>query len=155
MLDDWPFGGFMCSFVPFTQSVSVFVSSFTMTAIAVDRYQVISTPLHIRAEFRDGYWKLTLIWSLSILLSIPRTSGLNYIPPLALGHRTEPHNARPHPLVASVVKFQRISIRWQQRCAPRQPPPFAIDPVTRLVLDTNLPTRHGRFRTHFWKLLCN
>ena len=40
MLDDWPFGGFMCSFVPFTQSVSVFVSSFTMTAIAVDRYQV-------------------------------------------------------------------------------------------------------------------
>ena len=71
MLDEWPFGGFMCSFVPFTQSVSVFVSSFTMTAIAVDRYQVISTPLHVRAEFRDGYWKLSLIWTLSIFLSIP------------------------------------------------------------------------------------
>ena len=39
MLDDWPFGGFMCSIVPFTQSVSVFVSSYTMTAIAIDRYQ--------------------------------------------------------------------------------------------------------------------
>jgi len=39
MVDDWPFGSFMCSFVPFTQSVSVFVSSYTMTAIAVDRYQ--------------------------------------------------------------------------------------------------------------------
>ena len=38
MLDDWPFGGLMCSLVPFTQSVSVFVSSYTMTAIAVDRY---------------------------------------------------------------------------------------------------------------------
>ena len=71
MLDDWPFGAFMCSLVPFTQSVSVFVSSFTMTAIAVDRYQVISTPLHTRAEFRDGYWKLVLIWSLSLLLSAP------------------------------------------------------------------------------------
>ena len=89
MLDDWPFGAFMCSLVPFTQSVSVFVSSFTMTAIAVDRYQVISTPLHTRAEFRwanrravfrsrdlswpirDGYWKLVLIWSLSLLLSVP------------------------------------------------------------------------------------
>lgn len=72
MLDDWPFGGFMCSFVPFTQSVSVFVSSFTMTAIAVDRYQVISTTLlHQRAEFRDGYWKLAVIWTVSILLSVP------------------------------------------------------------------------------------
>ena len=71
MLDDWPFGSFMCPVVPFTQSVSVFVSSFTMTAIAVDRYQVISTPLHTRAEFRDGYWKLVLIWSLSLLLSVP------------------------------------------------------------------------------------
>ena len=39
MLDDWPFGPAMCSLVPFTQSVSVFVSSYTMTAIAVDRYQ--------------------------------------------------------------------------------------------------------------------
>ena len=85
MLDDWPFGGFMCSFVPFTQSVSVFVSSFTMTAIAVDRYQVriysgysdnevmtllqvISTPLHTRgrAEFSDGYWKLVLIWCVAL-----------------------------------------------------------------------------------------
>ena len=88
MLDDWPFGGLMCSLVPFTQSVSVFVSSYTMTAIAVDRYlfnmsplhlimiwstryHVISTPLHVRAEFRDGYWKLVLIWSLSLGLSTP------------------------------------------------------------------------------------
>ena len=71
MLDDWPFGGFMCSIVPFTQSVSVFVSSYTMTAIAIDRYQVISTPLHVRPEFRDGYWRLAVIWSTSLLLSLP------------------------------------------------------------------------------------
>ena len=45
MLDDWPFGGLMCSLVPFTQSVSVFVSSYTMTAIAVDRYM---TSVHSR-----------------------------------------------------------------------------------------------------------
>jgi len=71
MVDDWPFGPFMCSLVPFTQSVSVFVSSYTMTAIAVDRYQVISTPLRIRAEFRDGYWRLAIIWTLSLFLSLP------------------------------------------------------------------------------------
>ena len=71
MLDDWPFGSLMCSLVPFTQSVSVFVSSYTMTAIAVDRYHVISTPLHVRAEFRDGYWKLAIIWSISLALSTP------------------------------------------------------------------------------------
>ena len=87
MLDDWPFGPAMCSLVPFTQSVSVFVSSYTMTAIAVDRYQafvaphwltphknllqVISNPLHVRAEFRDGYWALAVIWTVSLLLSVP------------------------------------------------------------------------------------
>ena len=45
MLDDWPFGGMMCSLVPFTQIVSVFVSSYTMTAIAVDRYMTLTSVL--------------------------------------------------------------------------------------------------------------
>lgn len=40
LLDDWPFGGFMCSVVPFVQATSVYVSAFTMVAIALDRYQV-------------------------------------------------------------------------------------------------------------------
>ena len=33
--------------------------------------QVISNPLHVRAEFRDGYWALAVIWTVSLLLSVP------------------------------------------------------------------------------------
>ena len=42
-----------------------------MTSQPIPRYHVISTPLHVRAEFRDGYWKLALIWSISLALSTP------------------------------------------------------------------------------------
>ena len=38
----------------------------------LSRYQVISTPLTtLRPEFRDGYWRLAVIWSMSLLLSLP------------------------------------------------------------------------------------
>ena len=32
---------------------------------------MISTPLHVRPEFRDGYWRLAVIWTMSLLLSLP------------------------------------------------------------------------------------
>lgn len=48
LLNDWPFGSFMCSFVPLVQVTSVYVSTFTMTCIAVDRYRIISKPLEPR-----------------------------------------------------------------------------------------------------------
>lgn len=45
LLTDWPFGWFMCSFVPLVQATSVYVSTFTMMFIAFDRYRVICKPL--------------------------------------------------------------------------------------------------------------
>ena len=39
LLDDWPFGVFLCSLVPFVQTMSVYVSSLTMAVIAIDRYR--------------------------------------------------------------------------------------------------------------------
>ena len=43
LLDDWPFGALMCNLMPFAQVTSVYVSAFTMVAIALDRYQVKQT----------------------------------------------------------------------------------------------------------------
>ncbi|KAB7497390.1 putative G-protein coupled receptor 83, partial [Armadillidium nasatum] len=40
LLNDWPFGQVMCSVIPFIQVSSVYASTFTMVAIAVDRYKV-------------------------------------------------------------------------------------------------------------------
>ena len=45
LLKNWPFGAFMCIFVPLVQVTSVYVSTFTMMFIALDRYRVICKPL--------------------------------------------------------------------------------------------------------------
>ncbi|CAL4098090.1 unnamed protein product, partial [Meganyctiphanes norvegica] len=71
LLDDWPFGGFMCSMVPCVQVMSVYVSAFTMVAIALDRYQVIVHPLKPRLGAVHGLVIIGVIWCLAALFSIP------------------------------------------------------------------------------------
>lgn len=45
LLQRWNLPEFMCPFCPFVQTVSVNVSVFTLTAIAVDRHRAIINPL--------------------------------------------------------------------------------------------------------------
>ncbi|GBM26903.1 putative G-protein coupled receptor 83 [Araneus ventricosus] len=71
LLNDWPFGGFMCSFVPLVQVTSVYVSTFTMTCIAVDRYRIISKPLEPRLRRAQAIKIILCVWVLAILLSLP------------------------------------------------------------------------------------
>ncbi|GIX93934.1 probable G-protein coupled receptor 83 [Caerostris darwini] len=71
LLNNWPFGSFMCSFVPLVQVTSVYVSTFTMTCIAVDRYRVISKPLEPRLRSKQAIKIILGIWILAILLSLP------------------------------------------------------------------------------------
>lgn len=64
LLNDWPFGSFMCSFVPLVQVTSVYVSTFTMTCIAGDRYRIVKNPLKPRlkraqvSRFLKTYFKI-------------------------------------------------------------------------------------------------
>ena len=39
LTNNWPFGLFLCKLLPFLQATSIYVSSFTMTIIALNRYQ--------------------------------------------------------------------------------------------------------------------
>ena len=39
--DNWPFGVFMCQLVPHVQVTSAYVSTLTMTCIAIDRYAIL------------------------------------------------------------------------------------------------------------------
>ncbi|GFS75790.1 probable G-protein coupled receptor 83 [Nephila pilipes] len=71
LLDDWPFGSFMCSFVPLVQVTSVYVSTFTMTCIAVDRYRIISKPLEPRLRSMQAIKIIVCVWLLALLLSLP------------------------------------------------------------------------------------
>ncbi|KAI1294224.1 putative G-protein coupled receptor 83 [Halotydeus destructor] len=71
-MDNWIFGQFLCQVVPFVQATSVYVSTLTMTFIAVDRYQAIVYPIRTRLSTKMGHCKtLALIWAVAILLSTP------------------------------------------------------------------------------------
>ncbi|XP_066549988.1 prolactin-releasing peptide receptor-like [Amia ocellicauda] len=67
----WVYGVFMCYFVFLMQPVTVFVSVFTMTVIAVDRYHATVHPLKRRLTIPACAYILTAIWLLSCLLAIP------------------------------------------------------------------------------------
>ncbi|GIY64683.1 substance-K receptor [Caerostris extrusa] len=71
LLNDWPFGSFMCSFVPLVQITSVYVSTFTMTCIAVDRYRIISKPLEPRLRSIQTIKMLVLVVVLFAICWLP------------------------------------------------------------------------------------
>lgn len=71
VLDEWPFGDFFCHLVNFSLMISVYVSTFTLTAIALDRQYVLLYPLKPRITKRTGIVILVLIWVISFFLSLP------------------------------------------------------------------------------------
>ena len=69
--NDWPFGAFMCPVVLYAQSVSVFLSAFTLVAISLDRYIAIIYPLRPRMTTRQAALVIALIWMLSMAVPLP------------------------------------------------------------------------------------
>lgn len=80
LMDHWPFGDFLCSLVPFVQTVSVYVSSMTMAAIAVDRYRVILTPLKRRLRPPHGLIIMLFLWILAALAALPYAMYSEVVP---------------------------------------------------------------------------
>ncbi|XP_071545319.1 substance-K receptor-like isoform X2 [Panulirus ornatus] len=76
LLQRWNLPEFMCAFCPFFQTLSVNVSIFTLTAIAVDRYRAIVFPLNAR---RSKFWNkvlLAFVWLASTFLAVPNAIAL-------------------------------------------------------------------------------
>ncbi|XP_075727920.1 prolactin-releasing peptide receptor isoform X1 [Rhipicephalus microplus] len=71
-LGRWPFGAALCHLVPYAQSVSVYVSSLTLTAIAVHRFRAVVHPLRPRL-LRPGSCGILCValWVASALLTLP------------------------------------------------------------------------------------
>ena len=67
----WPFGAFLCPVVPYAQSVSVFLSAFTLVAISLDRYIAIIYPLRPRMTSRQVAIVIALIWMFSMAVPLP------------------------------------------------------------------------------------
>ncbi|XP_058882564.1 prolactin-releasing peptide receptor-like [Acipenser ruthenus] len=75
----WLFGNAMCYFVLFMQPVSVYVSIFTLTVIAVDRYFVIVHPLRPRISLKLSAYLMLLIWIVACCLAVPAMANTYYL----------------------------------------------------------------------------
>ncbi|XP_038629629.1 prolactin-releasing peptide receptor-like [Scyliorhinus canicula] len=67
----WIYGRFMCYFVFLMQPVTVSVSVFTLTVIALDRYHATVHPLKRRLTIPACAYLLAAIWLLACLLAAP------------------------------------------------------------------------------------
>lgn len=74
----WVFGSFMCYFVFLMQPVSVYVSVFTLTVIAVDRYIVTVYPLRRRITIPTCGYLLAAIWVTACALAAPALAHTYY-----------------------------------------------------------------------------
>lgn len=71
IVNSWPFGETMCPIVSFIQVVAVFMSSFTLVAISMDRYFAVVHPLRPKMTKRQAFIVISLIWLLSFVIPLP------------------------------------------------------------------------------------
>jgi leucokinin receptor len=65
----WYLPEFMCAFCPFVQTLSVNVSVFTLTIIAVRRYRAVAKPLKVSRW--QARCTLIVIWTGGMVLALP------------------------------------------------------------------------------------
>jgi leucokinin receptor len=79
VLQRWNLPKIMCPFCPFVQIVSVNVSIFTLTAIAIDRHKAILNPLRARSSKHASKIIITIIWVVAFMLAAPISYGLRVV----------------------------------------------------------------------------
>lgn len=81
LLEDHPFGLFLCKLVPFLQKASVGITVLNLCALSVDRYRAVASWSRVQGV---GIPLLTAveiisIWVLSILLAVPEAIGFSIV----------------------------------------------------------------------------
>ncbi|XP_014666446.1 PREDICTED: neuropeptide Y receptor-like [Priapulus caudatus] len=71
LLNYWPFGAVLCPLVTYAQAVSVFVSSYTLVSISIDRYIAIIYPLRPRMTACQAKLAIAIIWVISLSIPLP------------------------------------------------------------------------------------
>ncbi|KAK0396694.1 hypothetical protein QR680_001817 [Steinernema hermaphroditum] len=68
---NWYFGSVLCRLIPWVQGVSVFICTFSLGAIALDRYILVVHP-HARPLTKRGALIVTaFLWTLSVIVTLP------------------------------------------------------------------------------------
>ncbi|OQV25555.1 putative Neuropeptide Y receptor type 2 [Hypsibius exemplaris] len=77
-LEGWYFGSFMCHLFPLIQAASVYISTLTLTAIAVERFCVICFPFLPKLTTKWACSIIVIIWSLSLFICLPYAFFMKY-----------------------------------------------------------------------------
>lgn len=67
----WPFPGFMCPLLLYTQAVVVFLSAFTLVAMSIDRYVAILHPLRPKLTSKKAFITIFIVWTVALLVPLP------------------------------------------------------------------------------------
>ncbi|XP_006775398.1 PREDICTED: prokineticin receptor 1 [Myotis davidii] len=67
----WEHGHILCASVNYLRTVSLYVSTNALLAIAIDRYLVIVHPLRPRMKYQTATGWIALVWAVSVLIAIP------------------------------------------------------------------------------------
>ncbi|XP_063774571.1 prokineticin receptor 1 [Pseudophryne corroboree] len=67
----WEHGHILCASVNYLRTVSLYVSTNALLAIAVDRYLAIVHPLKPRMNYKTASFLIALVWIISLLIAIP------------------------------------------------------------------------------------
>lgn len=70
-LGRWVFGSLICHLVSYAQGISVYISTLTLTSIAIDRFFVIIYPFHPRMKLSTCIFIIIAIWMFSIFVTLP------------------------------------------------------------------------------------
>lgn len=76
---DWQFGSFMCHLVPLSTSCSVFVTSWSLTAIALDRYIHIIDPTRASVTIRQASLVTLFLWLVCSLINVPHVMSYRQV----------------------------------------------------------------------------
>jgi hypothetical protein len=77
-LEGWYFGSFMCHLFPLIQAASVYISTLTLTAIAVERFCVICFPYLPKLTTKSACLIIASIWFLSLSICTPYAIFMNF-----------------------------------------------------------------------------
>ncbi|TSN48489.1 Prokineticin receptor 1 [Bagarius yarrelli] len=67
----WDHGKVLCACVNYLRTMSLYVSTNALLAIAVDRYMAIIHPLRPRMKHQTAYCLITGVWIVPVIISIP------------------------------------------------------------------------------------
>ncbi|KAE9553814.1 hypothetical protein FO519_002984 [Halicephalobus sp. NKZ332] len=67
----WYFGSLLCRLIPWIQGVSIFICTFSLGAIAVDRYILVVRPHSTPLNKKSAISTTVVLWTLSIVVTLP------------------------------------------------------------------------------------